>query len=287
MTIALPGPAPRPRPLPADEPLSPEDYRRVVGVVEAVDHAGDLAEFRELLVTALRSWFGYNGVTVLHGDTAAEAVENGCGVLAGYSAEFLATYAAEGWERVDPFRDAGFLQHLSEAGVLRLTDVAGDSRFREQFLLPRGIADKAAMLIDAAPSGVLWVGLAVPDGVGRVPDRDLAVLRVLRRHLAPPAAEQLARHRSRQASRGDWALTPREWDVADLAAQGLTNRQIATRLFIGVDTVKKHLTRVLAATSCGSRTQLAVLFTARDETYQRFTSERAQFLNQSPEFRDC
>jgi hypothetical protein len=28
--------------------------------------------------------------------------------------------------------------------------------------------------------------------------------------------------------------------------------------------VKKHLTRVLAATSCGSRTQLALLFTARD-----------------------
>ncbi|MEY9891568.1 DNA-binding CsgD family transcriptional regulator [Catenulispora sp. MAP12-49] len=271
VTIALPGPAPRPRPLPTAEPLSPEDYRRVVGVVEAVDRAGDLAEFRERLVTALQSWFGYNGVTVLHGDTAAEAVESGCGVLAGYSAEFLRTYDAEGWERRDPFRDEGFLRRLGEIGVVRLTDVAEGSRFRDEFLLPRGIADKAAMLIDAAPSGVLWVGLAVPvpapvqaAGAARVPDRDLAVLHVLRRHLAPLAAEQLARHRAREATRGDWDLTPREWDVADLAAQGLTNRQIAARLFIGVDTVKKHLTRVLAATSCGSRTQLAVLFTARD-----------------------
>ncbi|MEY9931002.1 DNA-binding CsgD family transcriptional regulator [Catenulispora sp. GP43] len=268
MTIALPGPAPRPRPLPADEPLSPEDYRRAVGVVEAVDRAGDLAEFRERLVTALQSWFGYNGVTVLHGDTASDAVENGCGVLAGYSAEFLRTYDAEGWARRDPFRDEAFLRWLGEVGVVRLTDVADGSRFRDEFLLPRGIADKAAMLVDAAPSGVLWVGLAVPAlgmaGAGRVPDRDLAVLRVLRRHLTPLAVEQLARHRSREASRGDWDLTPREWDVADLAAQGLTNRQIAARLFIGVDTVKKHLTRVLAATSCGSRTQLAVLFTARD-----------------------
>ena len=90
------------------------------------------------------------------------------------------------------------------------------------------------------------------------------MLRVLRRHLTPLAVEQLARNRSREASRGDWDLTPREWDVADLAAQGLTNRQIAARLFIGVDTVKKHLTRVLAATSCGSRTQLALLFTTRE-----------------------
>jgi DNA-binding CsgD family transcriptional regulator len=148
--------------------------------------------------------------------------------------------------------------------VLRLTDVAEGSRFRRRYLLPRGIADKAAMLIDAAPSGVLWVGLAVPDGVQQVPDRDLAVLRMLRRHLTPLVVEQLTRDRARRASRGDWDLTPREWDVADLAAQGLTNRQIAARLFIGVDTVKKHLTRVLAATSCGSRTQLALLFTARD-----------------------
>lgn len=264
MTIALPGPAPRPRPLPADEPLSPEDYRRVVGVVEAVDHVGDLAEFREHLVTALQSWFAFRGVTVLHGDTAAEALANGCGVRAGYSAEFLQTYTAEGWDREDPFRDEGFLRRLAEVGVLRLTDVAEGSRFRRRYLLPRGIADKAAMLIDAAPSGVLWVGLAVPDGVQQVPDRDLAVLRMLRRHLTPLVVEQLTRDRARRASRGDWDLTPREWDVADLAAQGLTNRQIAARLFIGVDTVKKHLTRVLAATSCGSRTQLAVLFTARD-----------------------
>ena len=266
VTIALPGPAPRPRPLPADEPLSPEDYRRVVGVVEAVDQAGDLAEFRERLVTALRSWFGYNGVTVLHGDTPAGAVENGCGVLAGYSAEFLQTYDAGGWAARDPFRDHGFLQRLAEVGVVRLSDSDAEdaAHFRDRFLRPRGIADKAAMLIDAAPAGVLWVGLAVPEGAGRVPDRDLAVLRVLRRHLTPLAVEQLARDKARQASRGDWDLTPREWDVADLAAQGLTNRQIAARPFIGVDTVKKHLTRVLAATSCGSRTQLAVLFTSRD-----------------------
>jgi DNA-binding CsgD family transcriptional regulator len=262
-STALPGPAPRPRPLPADELLSPEDYRRVVGVVEAVDRAGDLAEFRERLVTALRSWFGYNGVTVLHGDTAADAVEQGCGVLAGYSAEFLEAYAADGWKRADPCRAPDFLQHLAEVGVLRLTDVAEGLRFREEFLVPHGIDDKGAMLIDAAPSGVLWVGLAVPVGAGRVPDRDVAVLRVLRRHLAPLAAEQLARHRLREASRGDWDLTPREWEVADLAAQGLTNRQIAARLFVGVDTVKKHLTRVLAATSCASRTQLALLFTTR------------------------
>jgi DNA-binding CsgD family transcriptional regulator len=262
VTVALPGPGPKPRPLPADELLSAEDYRRAVGVVEAVDQAADLAEFRERLVRALQSWFGFQGVAVLHGDTPADAVRGGCGVRSGYSAEFLESYAA-GWIREDPFQSEEFLERLAVVGVLRLGDVAADSRFVRQYLRPHGITDKAAMLIDAGPSGVLLVSVAVRDGVPRVADRDVAVLRVLRRHLAPLAVEQLGRHRAR-AGRNEWQLTPREWDVAELAAQGLTNRQIAERLFIGVDTVKKHLTRVLAATSCASRTQLAVLLNTRD-----------------------
>ena len=262
VTIALPGPAPRPRPLPADEPLSPEDYRRAVGVVEAVDQAADLAEFRERLVRALKSWFGFLGVTVLHGDTAADALKYGCGVQSGYSAEFMERYT-DYWIEQDPFRSEAVLEHLAEAGVLRLGDVAGDSEFVHEYLRPHGITDKAALLIDAGPSGVLLISVAVREGVPRVSDRDLAVLRVLRRHLAPLAVDQLARHRARTAHNA-WRLTSREWDVADLAAQGLTNRQIAARLFISVDTVKKHLTRVLAATSCTSRTQLAVLFNAQD-----------------------
>jgi DNA-binding NarL/FixJ family response regulator len=57
-----------------------------------------------------------------------------------------------------------------------------------------------------------------------------------------------------------WHLTSREKDVAELAAKGLANQQIANRLFISVDTVKKHLTRVFAETGCASRAQLAARY---------------------------
>ncbi len=40
-------------------------------------------------------------------------------------------------------------------------------------------------------------------------------------------------------------------------AQGLSNQQIAQRLFIGVGTVKKHLTQALTKTGTTSRTHLA------------------------------
>jgi DNA-binding NarL/FixJ family response regulator len=43
---------------------------------------------------------------------------------------------------------------------------------------------------------------------------------------------------------GDAALTARERDVLACLAQGRTNRQIATELFVGVETVKSHLSRL-------------------------------------------
>lgn len=45
-------------------------------------------------------------------------------------------------------------------------------------------------------------------------------------------------------------LTPREMQILKLMAEGLTDRQIGTKLFLSVDTVKshvKHLYRVMGA----------------------------------------
>ncbi|MEV6770233.1 LuxR C-terminal-related transcriptional regulator [Nocardia sp. NPDC051030] len=258
MTGALTDPTRRPRPLPDGDALSPEDFRRLVGVLESVDRAADLPEFRESLVHALQSWFGFTGVAVLHGATLCDALLGGCGVQGGYSPQFTAEYEAR-WADSDPLRTEHAAEVIMSRGVARLAEIAPDSPFISDFLRPNGITDKATMVVDAAPSGVLFVGMAVCD-TPRVPDRDIALLQALRRHLAPLVAEQLDRDRDRHAASTNWQLTPREWDVADLAAQGLTNRQIADRLFIGIDTVKKHLSRVLAETSCTSRTQLALRF---------------------------
>lgn len=53
------------------------------------------------------------------------------------------------------------------------------------------------------------------------------------------------------------ALTPREREVADLVARGLTNRQIAETLVIAQRTAEGHVERVLAKLGFGSRTQIA------------------------------
>jgi len=56
-------------------------------------------------------------------------------------------------------------------------------------------------------------------------------------------------------------LTPRERSVLSLIGEGLTNRQIAARMFLAEKTVKNYVSGLLAKLGMDRRTQVAVLAT--------------------------
>ncbi|MGI5128199.1 helix-turn-helix transcriptional regulator [Pseudonocardia sp. CA-107938] len=68
---------------------------------------------------------------------------------------------------------------------------------------------------------------------------------------------QRARGPRRRPASGWESLTPTERSVVQLAAQGLTNPEIGTRLYIGRGTVKTHLAHVYAKLGVANRTELA------------------------------
>jgi DNA-binding NarL/FixJ family response regulator len=77
--------------------------------------------------------------------------------------------------------------------------------------------------------------------------------------LAAQARQELvaAGARPRPADLGAEALTASELRVGRMAAQGMTNRQIAESLFITTKTVKAHLGHIFSKLYITSRTQLA------------------------------
>jgi predicted ATPase/DNA-binding CsgD family transcriptional regulator len=82
---------------------------------------------------------------------------------------------------------------------------------------------------------------------GRRLTRDAAV----RLALGEPATEATEHHRR------DGALAKREDDVARLVAEGLSNKQIAARLFISERTVDSHVRSILNKLGFNSRAQIA------------------------------
>jgi non-specific serine/threonine protein kinase len=57
----------------------------------------------------------------------------------------------------------------------------------------------------------------------------------------------------------DWALTPRECEVAEAFAAGLTYRQVADKLGIAVETVSTHSRAIRRKLGVKTKTELALL----------------------------
>jgi DNA-binding NarL/FixJ family response regulator len=71
-------------------------------------------------------------------------------------------------------------------------------------------------------------------------------------------------------------LTPKEEQILELVGQGMTNRQIATRLALAEKTVKNYVSILLGKLGVESRTQAAVLAARRPASRRRTAPGRDQ-----------
>lgn len=105
------------------------------------------------------------------------------------------------------------------------------------YLLKRNPHD-LAQAVRRVAAGEVWLD---PSVAGHV----LAALASLPRNGSPTA------HVS--------ALTAREREVLALLAEGLSNAELAARLFVGEGTIKTHISRILFKTGCRDRAQATAL----------------------------
>jgi len=92
----------------------------------------------------------------------------------------------------------------------------------------------------------IWLGLKLTKTTETVVVREVLV----------PAPAEFVRDQGRLSALG---ITPRELEVLELIAQGLSNKEIAERAFVSENTVKTHLSRVFDKLGARRRTQAVQL----------------------------
>jgi len=102
-------------------------------------------------------------------------------------------------------------------------------------------------LVAAVFAGVgIWLGLKLTRPNEKVVVREVMV----------PAPANFVRDEQKLASLG---ITPRELEVLELIAQGLSNKEIAERVFVSENTVKTHSSHVFDKLGARRRTQAVQL----------------------------
>lgn len=124
-------------------------------------------------------------------------------------------------------------------------------------LIPHYDLGLVVSLLQAGATGCLIRDATVPDLARAIIAAGRGEI-VLPPSLAAQALAALARGTLSQGPSVD-QLTQREIEVLNLLAQGLTNKDIAQRLFLSVRTVEAHLRNIYSKLNVGSRTE-AVLW---------------------------
>ncbi len=142
--------------------------------------------------------------------------------------------------------DAGVRAGDAYADGQRVLEVAVTCEEAAGLAARRGDRHLARSLLERA--GSAFERLDASRGVMRV-DAGLRTLGVRR-----------GRRGTRQRPQRGWgSLTPTEGTVADLVGEGLSNPQIAERLFVSRRTVQTHVAHIFTKLDIGSRAQLAAL----------------------------
>lgn len=238
--------------------LTVDDYERVFKVIEDCDQVRSIDDFRETLLGSLAKRFGYQTTTFFRGSSFSTLWIDPSPLQTGKAVRMLKAYQ-DGWYRHDVFATPQAQTSFAKSRVASVSEFrhlpAGAQLFLSDYLFPSSLRSAAALLLDVSTDETALVGIFADENP--ISRREVTALRVLARPLnaMTRALQTTPRSEVQQVLLG---LTPRQRQIAQLVAEGLSNTTIALQLSLSEDTVKKYVSAVLAHVKCESRTQLAL-----------------------------
>ena len=144
-------------------------------------------------------------------------------------------------------------------GLSAVSDVLARSPATKVLMLT--VSEEVDTLLGALQRGAMGYVLK---GVG---SRGLAeaIQTVLRgsRYISPTMSAKVMENSLNGGTSDKNSLTPREREVMDLVAQGLSNKHIGLRLSLQEKTVKHHMTQILSKLGASNRTEAALQWRER------------------------
>jgi DNA-binding CsgD family transcriptional regulator len=256
-----------------------EDARTILAamVARGVDRGWTLCEALLALAEVL-SAAGDRAGAVAHAERAlALGARLGAGALRADANELLARVAIErgAWQRAADLAHEALDQRVADAAVDRLARsldqlarvAAGVGSFRDAARLVAVVARARSQRgivrspLEEPPFAVLERELC--DRLGAAAFAEASAEGERMSMMTAVGWVRRARGRRGRPTHGWAALTPTESDVVALVALGLTNPQIAERMFISRATVKAHLAHVFSKLSVRSRSEVAAMAARR------------------------
>jgi DNA-binding CsgD family transcriptional regulator len=246
--------------------LPQADYACAFEVLEACADARSLPDLKEDLVEALRGSLGVEHVSFFAGATYHTVFTDPRPLTEGHTSRMLPEYQ-ERWSRHDLFATPAATRQLLSSGVASLLELgaagklplAATSYVRHFLVGSWGMSSATAVRVELPGHHSALIGIFDPDE-GKVGPRELATLRLLSSQLSAVSRNLPL---TRTAGSAIARLSQRQREVALLIGDGMSNAEVAETLSLAEDSVKKYVSRVLSATGCQSRMELALLVRAR------------------------
>ena len=220
----------------------------------------DSANLRPIAMSSMSErncWMVFAEVLLARGDASEslrivdELIATAPGVTEERQVPRLARIRGQALTQLEQFDEAEAALLASRSGA----EVTGRRPFLWRALVALGHLYRKQRRYDEADIAFSDARAVIAELASRVPDPDLRCAFLCKTAALMPAPRKATQRRAAKQAFG--GLTARERQVAALVAEGLSNRDIADRLFVSERTAATHVGHILDKLQFTSRTQIA------------------------------